>query len=126
MPLLDGPTTIVSKINYCIALRYFPEKKSILDKTLANLKYGHLNPRYEAAICVLKNDKKKFVELCPKSDIKLDDWITWPLFEPWRKDRKLFSQVKHILKKNTEQEAEKQRKELKNNFKKIKKKNAKK
>lgn len=126
MPLLDGPTTIASKINYCIALRHLPEKKSTLNKTLTNLKYGHFDPRYEAAICVLKNDKKKFVEVFPNSDIKLDDWINWPLFEPWRKDRKLFNQIKHILKKNTEQETEKQRKEFQKNFKKLKKKNAKK
>ena len=75
---------------------------------------------------MLKNDKKKFVEVFPNSDIKLDDWINWPLFEPWRKDRKLFNQIKHILKKNTEQETEKQRKEFQKNFKKLKKKNAKK
>lgn len=125
-PVLDGQSLISSKINYCIALKHIPEGKKTLDKILANLKTGHFDSKYEAAICVLKNDKENFIKCFPSSSIKLDDWNSWPLFEEWRKDRKLFNKIKGILKQNTEKEGEKQRQELRKNFPKLRKKSAKK
>lgn len=125
-PLLDGPSSISSKINYCIALKHLSDKKAILSDILSNLKTGHFDSRYEAAICVLKDDKDKFIELCPNSNIKLNDWKNWPLFEDWRQDRTLFNKIKPALKRNTEREGEKQRKELQKKHHNIKRINAKK
>lgn len=122
-PLFGGPTLISSKINYCIALKHIDGKKKILDDILINLKTGHFDATYEAAICVLKNDKVNFIKLCPNSNIKLDDWNTWPLFEEWRKDRRLFNKIKSTLKQNTERAGEEQRQELKEKFPKLQKKN---
>lgn len=107
---LEGNDIICNDINYLIALKHLPNRNKDFKRELSKLKFEHFDPLYKAAIYVLKGDKKKFIEICKKTDLTLEDWNEFPLFEDFRKDKKVFAKIKKILIENSQKRNAEQKK----------------
>lgn len=95
---LSGEAETIAKVNYLLALKYSNNKQEY-EKELADVKYSHMSDKYKTAFYVLKEDKKMFLKLFPKTKITIKEWNKWPLFREFRKDEKLFNKIKNKLEK---------------------------
>ena len=80
------------KFNYCIALKRKEEIKK-LDKKLEEIRVGTMSPIFKIAKHILINENETAISLLKQSivvdEIKLEDYLEWPIFEELRKDQNL-------------------------------------
>lgn len=100
---IDGELETESQVNYLLALKYSGMQKEY-EKELNKIKTSHLQPIFQLAFAVLKNDKRKFYQLISKAKLRLDDWENWPLFKEFKEDEELSKKVYQKLKKKNAKE----------------------
>ena len=80
------------KFNHCIALKRIDEKK-VLEKKLNELRVGSMSPIFKIAKHILSDEHKIAISLFKHSivvdDLKIDDYLEWPVFEEIRTDNDL-------------------------------------
>jgi hypothetical protein len=82
------------KFNYCIALKRIEELKK-LDKKLEELRVGSMSPIFKIAKHILNDENELAITLIKQSiivdELKLEDYLEWPIFEELRNDKDLNS-----------------------------------